>query len=123
MSDRITFLYVDDEPINLMLMETLFRKKFNIITARSAADAFAVLESNRQLQVVISDMRMTKMNGLDFIRSAKKNYPYIKFYILTGYEVTQEIEDALSDGTINSYFKKPFQMKEIEEVLINTPLD
>ena len=120
MNSRITFLYVDDEPINLMLMETLFRKRFNIITARSASEGFEKLELNSDITIVISDMRMSKMNGLSFIKEAKMRFPEIKYYILTGYEVTEEIEDALRNGTINSYFKKPFQMKEIEEVLMNS---
>jgi two-component system response regulator (stage 0 sporulation protein F) len=113
MKDKITILYVDDEPINLMLFELNFEKLYTVITAGSGFLGLEKLSVNPAIKIVISDMKMPGMNGVEFIRKGKKEYPEIKFFILTGFEITEEIADALNEKIINKYFRKPFNMKEI----------
>lgn len=115
MEEKITILYVDDEPLNLKLFEINFRKKFNVITASSGNDGLEILERNEFVHVVISDMKMPGMNGIEFIKKAKSDFPRIKYFILTGFDITEEIADALNERLILKYFRKPFNMKEIEE--------
>jgi two-component system, response regulator, stage 0 sporulation protein F len=117
--EKITVLYVDDEPINLKLFELNFKNRFNIITAQSGFDGLELLKDNNMISVVVSDMRMPKMNGLEFINLAKKEFPYIVFFILTGFEITDEISEALSSKLINKYFRKPFNFKDIEGSIID----
>ena len=69
---------------------------------------------NLDICVVVSDMKMPGMNGIEFIKEAKEKYPRICYFILTGFEITKEITRALDDKLINNYFKKPFNMDEIE---------
>jgi len=109
-----TILYVDDEEINLMLFDLNFKNKFNIITAMSARQGLKILKEHTVVSVVISDMRMPEMNGIEFIKKAKENYPGINYFILTGYDINKEISSALQSGLINAYFKKPFNISEIE---------
>lgn len=59
-------------------------------------------------------MKMPGMNGIEFIQKAKKLYSDIHYYILTSYDITPEIENALRTGLIDKYFQKPFNMKGIE---------
>jgi len=77
------------------------------------------LRLNPEISVVVSDMKMPEMNGIQFIARAKKDYANIKYFILSGYELTDEIVDALNNKLILKYFKKPFNMKEIEENINN----
>ena len=114
MTEKITLLYVDDEPINLKLFELNFRKKYNVITAESGFEGIKQLNSNPQTKIVISDMKMPGMNGIEFIKLAKKDYPQIAFFILTGFDITEEIADALNERLIHKYFRKPFNLKDIE---------
>ena len=114
MEEKVTLLYVDDEELNLKLFELNFRKKFNVLTAESGAEGIKQLKENPQIVVVISDMKMSGMSGIDFIRLAKKDFPHIRFFILTGFDITEEIADALNERLIHKYFRKPFNMKEIE---------
>ncbi len=114
MSEQITLLYVDDEPINLKLFTLNFKKKYNVITAESGFEALDQLKLNPFTRIVITDMKMPGMNGLELIRLAKKDYPKISFFILTGFDITPEITQALNDCLIHKYFQKPFNMKEIE---------
>jgi YesN/AraC family two-component response regulator len=59
-------------------------------------------------------MKMPGMNGIEFIRMAKKEFPEIHYYILTGYDISDEISKALQEGLIDKYFRKPFNMREID---------
>jgi response regulator RpfG family c-di-GMP phosphodiesterase len=115
MESLITILYVDDEPINLMLFEQAFKKKYNVLTAGSGLSGLAVLQKEADIKVAISDMRMPGMDGLAFIQGAKKLFPNILFYILTSYEITPEIQLSLENGLIDKYFQKPLNRKDIDD--------
>lgn len=111
-------LYVDDEEINLKLFKLIFGKKYNVLTAENAFEALNILKSDSDILIIISDMRMPKMNGLEFIKIAQKKFPKKKYYILTGFEITKEIKDALESGLIIKYFRKPFNKIELESAII-----
>jgi CheY-like chemotaxis protein len=102
MEDKISLLYVDDESINLKLFELNFKSKFRVVTALSGDEGLETLNNDPNISVVISDMRMPKMDGLEFITKAKQSFPNIVCYILTGYDITDEINDALSKRLITS---------------------
>lgn len=118
MNDKVTLLYVDDEPINLKLFELNFRKKFNVLTAESGLQGYELLKQNPHTIVVISDMKMPGMNGIEFIKLAKKDFPNILYFILTGFDITEEIADALNERLIHKYFRKPFNIREIETSIL-----
>ena len=118
MNQSPTLLYVDDEPLNLTLFEINFQKKYTVRTALSGKEGLDILGSEPSIAVVITDMKMPGMNGIEFIRKAKENFPEIIFFILTGYEITEEITRALEEKLIHKYFKKPFLMKEMETAIL-----
>ncbi len=117
MDKRIKILYVDDEPINLLLFKSMFNKKYEVLTADSGFEGLEVLQDTPDIQVVISDMKMPLLNGLEFIAKARAIFPKTHFYILSGYELTPEIRESLSNGIILKYFQKPFQMDEIDKAI------
>jgi len=114
MNEKVTVLYVDDESINLMIFNLNFKNRYNVVTALSGSEGLEKLRQHPETLVVISDMRMPGMNGLEFIRKAKESYPKIVCFILTGFDITKEIAEALDSKLINKYFSKPFNVKEIE---------
>lgn len=107
-------LYVDDEEINLQLFKINLSKKYKVLVADNGLKGLELIAENPDLKVVISDMKMPQMNGIEFISKAKENYPSISFFILTGYEITKEIQCALDEGLILKYFRKPFDMNLID---------
>ena len=115
MTEKPKILYVDDEPMNLMLFEINLRKSYQVVTADNAIQGLELLDKHNDLRVVISDMRMPQMTGMDFIRKAKKIHPEIAYYILTGYDITEEIQEAINQGLIIKCFQKPFNIKEITD--------
>ena len=114
MSEKKSLLYVDDEIINLKLFEINFRRSFNVITALSGSAGLEILKERHEVAVVISDMKMPGMNGIEFIRKAREICPDAIFFILTGYDINEEIEAALDEKLIKSYFRKPYDVEDIE---------
>ena len=106
-------LYVDDEEINLMLFKINMAANFNVLTAISGKKALIIIKETSNICVVISDMKMPEMNGLEFIKIAKEKNPNIHYFILTGFHINNEIEKALNEKLIIKYFSKPLNINDI----------
>jgi two-component system, response regulator, stage 0 sporulation protein F len=119
MNEKLTVLYVDDEPLNLMLFEKVFRFKYRILTARSGEEGLNKIAENKHIHVVLSDMKMPGMTGIQFIRQAKERYPERICFVLTGYEITDDIAEALENKIIDGYFRKPYNFIEIDNAILN----
>ncbi len=113
-----TVLYVDDEDANLFLFKKSFESIYKVITAKSGSEGLAQLESHKnEIIIVISDMRMPGMNGIEFITKARAQYDNLAYFILTGYSNDDEIETALKTGQIQRFFIKPFEFSKITEAI------
>lgn len=108
-------LYVDDEAINLKLFVINLGKYYEIVTAEDGIDGLEKLAQHPDIAIAISDMRMPRMNGIQFVEQANKLRPDILYFILTGFEITLEIQDALNKKLILKYFKKPFNLKDLQK--------
>lgn len=117
MNNKISLLYVDDEPINLTLFTINFKAKYNVFTALDGYKGLEMLKEFPGISIVISDMKMPGINGIEFITIAKKDFPVLTYFILTGFDITDEISKALETGLIHKYFRKPFDIKEIEKAI------
>ena len=120
MNKKPKILYVDDEEINLQIFELYFEDKFEIITAENGIKALEILDNDVDINIVVSDMRMPFMDGVEFIEKAKIRYPNTSYYILSGYELNTELQEALDRKLISRYFKKPLDIEEIESVFMNS---
>lgn len=110
-------LCVDDERINLLILGKILGKKYDIITANGGEQALEVLGITPDIGLVISDMHMSGMNGLEFIQEARKRFSNKRYFMLSGYAITEEIQDALDARLISEYFEKPANFQEIEKAL------
>lgn len=117
-NSEIAILYVDDEDPNLFLFRASFEDKYEVMTSNSAEDGLTQLaQAHNKIIVVISDMSMPKMNGVEFIRKAKALYNNIGYFILTGYDYNDEIDQAIKDNVVHKFFTKPFRQDEIEKAI------
>ena len=94
-------LYVDDEEANLFIFKAHFRRKYHILTAPSGIAALDILEKYyNEIAIVISDMRMPVLNGLEFVTRAKEKYSDITYFILTGFDQNDKIDTAVENNLI-----------------------
>ena len=114
---KAKILYVDDEEINLFLFESSLSDNFHIFTANSPNLGLKILEEHQDIQLVISDMRMPIMNGIEFIKKAQNIPPSKCYFILSGFQENQEISQALESGLIQKYLNKPFNRQELIQVI------
>jgi response regulator RpfG family c-di-GMP phosphodiesterase len=116
MKTKKKILYVDDEEINILLFKTLMSKNYEVITANNGEHGLEMLKNNT-VDFVISDMRMPGMTGLEFIKKANEIYSEIQYFILTGYSIDDEIEDAIKNNLIVKYWGKPGDFEAIDKFL------
>jgi DNA-binding NtrC family response regulator len=109
-------LVVDDEPQMLIAInETLRRSGYSITTAGSGMEAIRRLKE-KYYQLVITDMRMPEVSGLDLLRKVKSLAPQIPVILLTAYGTVQNAVDAMRDGAYD-YLLKPFSSEALENVV------
>jgi DNA-binding NtrC family response regulator len=109
-------LVVDDEPDNLDAFRFSFRKAFQISYAESGPQALDLLD-RLDAAVIVSDQRMPKMNGIDFLRRAKERRPDVFAVLLTAYADLAVLADALNSGAVDRYIQKPWDSKELTAII------
>ena len=110
-------LYVDDEVINLELLQLTFMNDFKVITANSAHDALKLLELHPEIHVILSDLKMPVMNGLDFIKKVKQQYPKKICMLLTAYMESDVMLEGFNKELIFRYIMKPWKKDELKETI------
>lgn len=113
MSSKPSILYVDDEHINLFLFGRLMDKYFKVITAISGPEGLQKLENNPEIKLVITDLRMPKMDGLEFVKKAKSHFGNIPYVILSGFEKSDEVKEAIDEGLVQEYIQKPYSSEVV----------
>lgn len=110
-------LYVDDEVINLELLQLTFMNEFRIVTAESAQEGLKLLALQPDIHVIISDLKMPIMNGLDFIKEVKGMYPEKVCMLLTGFMESEIMLEGFNKELIFRYLMKPWDKEELGETL------
>lgn len=109
-------LIVDDEILmRNFLAETLRRKKFEITTAESGNKAVALLKDN-VYDLVITDMKMPDITGIDVLRKVKELSPHTVVVVITAFGSIENAVEAMRLGAFN-YLIKPFSPDSIEAVI------
>ena len=111
-------LYVDDEVINLELLQLTFMNDFEVLTAESAEEGLRLLALYPEIHVLISDLKMPVMNGLDFIKVVKQNHPEKVCMLLTAYMESDVMLEGFNKELIFRYLMKPWNMDELKETIL-----
>lgn len=116
MKSNVKILIVDDEEMmRNLLTKILKRENYQILTAGDGQEAVELLEKEA-VDLIISDMKMPRMNGFELLKHVKENYPQIGIIIMTAYGDTYTVKDALILGA-DEYITKPFKSYEISLVV------
>lgn len=105
MTEKI--LCVDDEANVLAGFQRSLRKQFQLETAQGGEAALALLEKNGAFAVIVSDMRMPGLNGLQLLQRVKQRWPDTVRVMLTGNADQQTAMDAVNEGSIFRFLTKP----------------
>jgi len=115
----IHILFVDDEINILDSLKRFFyknRKEWNMSFVSSGEQAIEHLENNK-VDILVTDMKMPEMSGVELLRIVQSRFSNVIRIALSGLEITPEIQDALKSSIIHRYFRKPFNMQEIEKAI------
>lgn len=109
-------LYVDDEVINLELFKINFRNEFEIFIADSAQKGLEILK-DEEIDVIISDLKMPHMNGMELIERIKKENPEKICILLTAFMESDVMLRAINEELVYRYIMKPWKKDELREII------
>jgi DNA-binding NtrC family response regulator len=104
---RYKILVVDDEPENLRVIERIFRKEYEILTANSGDEALHILEQH-DVALLITDQRMPAMTGIELLKRTAALRPHMVRILLTGYTDIEALVEAINCGHVYKYVAKPW---------------
>lgn len=110
-------LCVDDDALVLSGIQRNLRKQFNIDTAVGALAALKLIEGDCPYAVIVADMQMPGMNGIELLNIARQKYPDTVRVMLTGNADQKTATDAVNRGHIFSFLNKPCPPEKLSEVL------
>lgn len=115
MSKRV--LLVDDEPNVLNGIKRRLESEFELVTAESGAQALAAIDGGPPFAVIVTDMRMPKMDGIQLIKAARVESPDTVFVMLTGNQDQATAIQALNDGKVFRFLTKPCQSSDLKTAI------
>ena len=114
--DPLSILVADDDQVmRHLLKEVLVRQGYHVRLAASGEEAVQVL-SAETFPVVLSDIRMLEVGGVDVLRQVKKRDPTSCVILMTGFGSMQGAIEAIQEGAFD-YISKPFRMEELQAVV------
>lgn len=122
--EEIIVLFVDDDEIILQsLARGLLDEPYNKLFAKSCKEALEIIHQEK-VHVIVVDMCMPEMSGIDLLRVARREQPDVTGIVLTGYEEDKELQNAVDQGEIFKVVPKPWKLGLVDlESLIRQAID
>ena len=120
-----TVLFVDDDEIVLQSLERgLLDESYNKLFVKSCKEALEILQ-REEVHVIVTDMRMPEMTGLELLRIVRKEYPHIIGMVLSGYEQDAALKTAVKQGEIFiRLITKPWKLGDADfEMLVRRAIN
>lgn len=109
-------ILVDDEVEVLQSLERIFRREYGIIAFNNPAKAIEFIKMT-PIHIIICDMRMPEISGDKVLAQVKQHQPKARRILLSGYSDMQSTISAINDGGIHAYVAKPWDNKQLKEVV------
>lgn len=110
-------LLVDDDQAFLNSMERSLRNKYEVTTLNDPKKALELYESLGPFAVVVSDYRMSQLDGVQFLAMAKQCWPDTERILLTGYADLRTALSAVNSAKVRAILTKPCCMAQVENEL------
>jgi response regulator RpfG family c-di-GMP phosphodiesterase/HD-like signal output (HDOD) protein len=105
-------MLVDEDPTNLRLLERLFGRDYQVLTAASGHEAVCLLEQH-DVALIITDQRMSDMTGIELLNQTTSLRPHMIRIILAGHADTESLVEAINSGQVYRYVKKPWDSQDL----------
>jgi two-component system NtrC family response regulator len=116
MSEPAAVLLVEDEePVRFALSEALHRQRYAVDAVTSAEAGLEHL-ARAPVDIVITDIRLPGLSGLEFVSRAKARHPELILIVMSGVATNREAMEALDRGAFD-FFTKPFRVSELDVVM------
>ncbi|RMH69570.1 MAG: response regulator [Gemmatimonadetes bacterium] len=116
MPDPIHVLYIEDSEIQRLIVHDILQNEgFDVITAASGNDGLTILRE-QPVDVVLCDLAMPEMDGLEVLRQIRALSPTLPFVILTAQGTVNTAEKGLNLGA-NHYLQKPVEFDELVRLI------
>lgn len=108
-------LIIDDEPSIRLILEHYFSSLFVVVSKSNGVDALDWLQDGNIADIIVADMDMPYMNGLEFIRQIRASFFYkeIPLIMLSGNDSSRDKIKCLREGA-DDYMVKPFNPEELD---------
>lgn len=114
--DGLTVLIIDDDRAHAeVVSESLQRVGYHTLTATSSSEGARRIE-NDEPDVILTDLKMDGMDGLDILRKAKQEIPDCEVVVITGHGDVQTAVEAMKAGASN-YLQKPVNLAELRAMV------
>jgi len=108
--EKRTVLFVDDDVIVLQSLERgLMEESYNKFFAKTCKEALEILRKE-EVHVIVTDMCMPEMTGLELHRTVRKEHPDIIWIVLSGYDKDADLQTAVDQGEIFRLINKPWKL-------------
>lgn len=128
MTDRLEVLLLDDEPIvGKRLKPALSKIGCNVELFEEPKGALQRIDQ-KEFDVVVTDIRMDEIDGIQVLEHVRKNYPRTKVIMITGYAMMALAREAMEKGAFD-FISKPFQPDDLRKVIakaaraLGSPID
>ena len=106
-------LLVDDErEFVALLNQRLTKRNYSVTFVHSGKDALAHLEKTKDIEVVILDVKMPGLDGIETLKLIKEKWPLIEVIMLTGHSTLDSAIDAIKIDA-NDYLLKPIEIEQL----------
>jgi DNA-binding NtrC family response regulator len=111
MISKLNVLLVDDDRSILEILEAFLTERgYHVECRGNGVEALDALR-DYSFDLVISDIEMAGMNGFEFLKIARRNYPELGIVLMTAYEDSYPMSEALRAGA-DGYISKPFTLEK-----------
>ena len=114
---KVTILTVeDDASMRELLKKVLEKNDYRVLEAKDGKEALALVKNHPEISLVLSDIRMPKMNGMSLLEKIVDSKSKLKVILITAFGEVEQYLDAMNTGAFE-YLNKPFENQELLDVV------
>ena len=117
----VIILVAEDEEINFLYIETILERldevEICVLHAKNGLEAVELCRSNKDIDLVLMDIKMPIMDGIEATKIIKAEYPEIPIVAQTAYSTVNDMENALKSG-VDDFITKPIDRNTFKKTIL-----